>query len=170
MSVCHERSSLSNQDAEKGQECDISGLLEMLEAVTDRRSKRGRIYGLVFLLAASLVAVLAGATNFRQIHDQIADFPQPLLAKLGAKWCYFRGRFGWPSERTIRRVLENIDADELDRVAGAWLLRNVRDDDGALRHPRRDDPTVHHRTMAATRTHPGPDPAHNSLTSRRHVG
>jgi predicted transposase YbfD/YdcC len=83
---------------------------------------------LVFLLAASLVAVLAGATNFRQISDQIADFPQSLLARLGARWCYFRGVFGWPSERTIRRVLENIDASELDRAVGAWLYKNARDD------------------------------------------
>jgi predicted transposase YbfD/YdcC len=100
----------------------------MLEEVTDRRSRRGRIYGLVFVLAASLVAVLAGATNFRQISDQIADFPQSLLAKLGAKWCYFRDVFGWPSERTIRRVLEDIDADELDRAVGVWLYENARGD------------------------------------------
>jgi len=119
-------------DTEDGQECDITGLLQMLGKVKDRRSPRGRIHGLAFLLAASLVAVLAGATNFRQIRDQIADFPQSLLAKLGSKWCYFRGMFGWPSERTIRRVLENIDADELDRVVGEWLRHNVRDHGEAL--------------------------------------
>jgi hypothetical protein len=83
---------------------------------------------LVFVLAASLVAVLAGATNFRQISDQIVDLPQSLLAKLGAKWCWFRGVFGWPSERTIRRVLEDIDAGELDRIVGAWLHTNARRD------------------------------------------
>jgi predicted transposase YbfD/YdcC len=133
VSVCHGESSLSNEDAPKGNECDISGLLEMLGTVTDRRSRRGRIYELAFLLAASLVAVLAGATNFRQISDQIADFPQSLLAKLGTKWCHFRRVFGWPSEPTIRRVLENIDANELDRVAGAWLRQNARGDgEGAL--------------------------------------
>lgn len=128
MSVCHGSFSLSNLDDPTGRECDISSLLDMLGTVTDRRSRRGRVYGLVFLLAASLVAVLAGATNFRQISDQIADIPQSLLAKLGAKWCYFRGVFGWPSERTIRRVLENIDADEFDRVIGAWLYANARGD------------------------------------------
>jgi predicted transposase YbfD/YdcC len=133
VSVCHGSSLLSNADDSTGQECDISGLLETLGTVTDRRSRRGRIYGLVFLLAASLIAVLAGATNFRQISDQIADLPQSLLAKLGAKWCYFRGAFGWPSERTIRRVLENIDADELDRAVGAWLYKNARgDSEGGL--------------------------------------
>jgi predicted transposase YbfD/YdcC len=128
VSVCHGLSSLSNADNSTGQEYDISGLLETLGRVKDRRSRRGRIYGLAFLLAASLVAVLAGATNFRQISDQIADLPQSLLSKLGAKWCYFRGMFGWPSERTIRRVLENVDADELDRAVGAWLHKNARAD------------------------------------------
>jgi len=87
----------------------------------------------VSLLAVSLVAVLAGASNFRQIADQVADLPQSLLWKLGAKWCYFRCVFGWPSERTIRRVLENIDADELDLLAGEWLRERAhRDADGVL--------------------------------------
>jgi predicted transposase YbfD/YdcC len=82
-------------------------------------------------LAVSLVAVLAGASNFRQIGDQVADLSQSLLCKLGARWCYFRRGFGWPSERTIRRVLENIDADELDLLMGTWLReRACRDADG----------------------------------------
>jgi hypothetical protein len=89
-------------DAEDGRECDISGLLEMLGTVKDRRSPRGRIYGLAFVLAASLVAALAGATNFRQIRDQISDFPQSLPAQLGAKWCYFRRVFGLQPIRCSR--------------------------------------------------------------------
>ena len=106
--------------------CDISSLLEMLGRVTDRRSRRGRVYGLIFVLAASLVAVLGGASNFRQIADQVADFPQPLLRKLGARWCYFRGRFRRPSEKTIRLTLTNIDADQLDTVVGEWLRNRAK--------------------------------------------
>src|SRR5438874_10117037 len=106
VSVCHGFSSLSNT-ADGEEECDISSLLDVLGQVKDRRSPQGRVYELVFILAVSLVAVLAGASNFRQVGDQVADFPQSLLRKLGAKWCYFRGMFGWPSERTIRRVLED---------------------------------------------------------------
>jgi uncharacterized protein YjeT (DUF2065 family) len=51
---------------------------------------RGRMYESVLILAVSLVAVLAGASNFRQIADQVADFPRSLLRRLGAKWCHFR--------------------------------------------------------------------------------
>jgi len=105
----------------------------MLAKVADRRSRQGRMYELVFLLAVSLVAVLAGASNFRQIGGQVADLPQSLLRKLGAKWCYFRGVFGWPSEPTIRRALENIDADELDLLTGTWLReRACRDAEGMM--------------------------------------
>ncbi|MGH3783621.1 MAG: ISAs1 family transposase [Pseudonocardiaceae bacterium] len=105
----------------------------MLAKVNDRRSRQGRMYELVFLLAVSLVAVLAGASNFRQIGDQVADLPQSLLRKLGAKWCYFRCVFGWPSEPTIRRALENIDADELDLLTGAWLReRACRDTESMM--------------------------------------
>src|SRR2546430_14996496 len=90
------------------------------------------MYGLVFLLAASLAAVLAGATNFRQIRDQIADFPQSLLAKLGAKWCHFRRVFGWPSERTIRRGLGDIGWGGLGSGGGAWVRGNGRGDGGGV--------------------------------------
>jgi hypothetical protein len=59
----------------------------MLGQVVDRRSPRGKVYGLVFVLAASLVATLAGATDFQSIADQVAEFPQSLLRKLGGVWC-----------------------------------------------------------------------------------
>ncbi len=125
MSVCQQSSSLSTA-ADDEQEWNISSLVEMLEKVPDPRSTRGRIYQLSFILAVSLVAVLAGASSFRQIRDQVADMPQSLLRKLGGRWCYFRCLFGWPSERTIRRVLENIDAATLDQAVGGWLLTRAR--------------------------------------------
>jgi Transposase DDE domain len=52
--------------------------------------------------------------------------PQSLLAKLGGTWCFFRRRFGYPSERTIRRILENIDAAAVDRIVGTWLRSALR--------------------------------------------
>ena len=79
MSVCHGSLPLVDAGEVGAQECDISGLLDVLGKVKDRRGRRGRVYELVFILAASVVAVLAGASNFRQISDQVADFPQSLL-------------------------------------------------------------------------------------------
>lgn len=65
VSVCQGFSWLSTAADEDARECDISGLLEMLGKVPDPRSARGRIYELSFILAVSLVAVLAGASSFR---------------------------------------------------------------------------------------------------------
>src|SRR5262249_35815339 len=128
VSVCQGFTSLSTAAEEEYEECDISGLLEMLKNVPDRRGARGRIYPLSFVLGVSLVATLAGASNFRQIRDQAADMSPSLLRKLGGTWCYFRCRVGYPSECTVRRVLQGIDAAELDRVSGAWLRANARRD------------------------------------------
>ncbi|HWC83551.1 MAG TPA: hypothetical protein VG756_26640 [Pseudonocardiaceae bacterium] len=50
-------------------------LLNMLGEVVDRGGPRGTVYGLVFVLAASLVAVLAGAKNLQEIAGHVADFP-----------------------------------------------------------------------------------------------
>lgn len=127
--MCHDPLPTSDPHERTEDECDISGLLDVLETVTDRRDPRGLIHGQAFLLAAALVAMLAGATNFRQIAGQAADLPQSMLRKLGAQWCYFTQRFLWSSLSTFRRVLENIDADELDRVVGLWLLKNAHPND-----------------------------------------
>jgi hypothetical protein len=123
---------LSNAADFRSDECDISGLLAALGAVPDPRNPRGRIYGLTFLLAASLVAVLAGAKTFMAIARQIRDLSPSLLAKLGGPWCYFRQGFRFPDEKTIRMLLTELDAGELDQVFGDGLFRNVRRDEGAL--------------------------------------
>jgi predicted transposase YbfD/YdcC len=100
----------------------------MLGRLTDPRSPQGKRHELVFVLAAAVVAVLAGAVNYRQIAAQIADLPQSLLAQLGARWCWFRQRHAWPSEPTVRRVLQDVDAAELDLLVGAWLFERARKD------------------------------------------
>jgi predicted transposase YbfD/YdcC len=112
---------------------DICALLEMLGRLSDPRSPRGKRHTLVFAVACAVVAVLAGAGNFRQLGSQVADLPQSLLAKLGAEWNWFTLRHDAPSEATLRRVLCDIDADELDLLVGAWLHERARrDDDGLL--------------------------------------
>jgi predicted transposase YbfD/YdcC len=111
----------------------VSCLLRALDSAKEQRKPRGRIYRLVFVLATSLVAVLAGATNFRQIADQVADFPQELLEKLGGRWCHFRGSYRTPSKETVRRVFESVDADHLDMIVGRWLHEHApRNSDGIL--------------------------------------
>lgn len=101
---------------------DISSLLTMLGRVPDPRDPRGRIYSLSFVLAATLVATLAGAKCLRELGGRIADLPQPLLACLGAPFDHFRGIRRAPSEKTVRVLLKEIDVDALDVAFGAWLF------------------------------------------------
>lgn len=62
---------------------EVPGLLEVLAQVPDPRKRRGRRYLLVFVLAVAVACVLAGAKNFREIGDQVADLPQEVLRRLG---------------------------------------------------------------------------------------
>ena len=132
MSVSHSLSDPSNPKAGGDYaEADISSLLTMLSLLPDPRSRRGRRHSLVFVLAVSVVAVLAGACGFRQIAGQAADLPQSLLAKLGGKWNWYTLSYSWPSRSVIRRVLIGIDAQALDVLVGTWLsARADRDEDG----------------------------------------
>jgi hypothetical protein len=63
----------------------VPGLIEMLAQVLDPRRKRGRRYGLVFMLAVAAVCAMAGARTFREAGDQAADLPQEVLARLGGR-------------------------------------------------------------------------------------
>jgi predicted transposase YbfD/YdcC len=107
-------------------DADISSLLAMLASVPDPRSPQGIQHFLEFVLAVCVVAMLAGARNYREIASHAADIPQPLLRKLGASWNWFRHRCKYPSESTIRNVLTRIDAAGLDMITGAWLSAQAR--------------------------------------------
>jgi predicted transposase YbfD/YdcC len=105
----------------------------MLSLVDDPRSAQGKRHELNFVLAVAVVATLAGAKNYAEMGRRAADLSQELLAKLGAKWDYFNGVYLAPSESTLRRVLEDVDADQLDTAVGAWLFERAhRDPDGEL--------------------------------------
>jgi DDE_Tnp_1-associated len=90
VSFLHSAYGSSSPDAcatgDKGTEdADISSLLGMLASVTDPRSPQGIQHILEFVLAVCVVAMLAGAKNYREIAGHAADVPQPLLRKLGRR-------------------------------------------------------------------------------------
>lgn len=131
MSSCHSACGPSSPDAratgnEGAEDADISSLLGMLVSVTDPRSPQGIQHMLEFVLAVCVVAMLAGAKNYREIAGHAADLPPALLKKMGAEWSWFRLRYKYPSESTIRNVLTRVDAAELDRITGVWLFAQAR--------------------------------------------
>lgn len=53
---------------------------------------------------------------------------QELLKRLGCRWRPSDGRWISPSEPTIRRTLQSVDADELDTELGEWMAEQVDGD------------------------------------------
>lgn len=96
------------------------GLLAVLETVFDVRKARGKRHPMQYVLAVCLCATLTGAKNFVAIAQWAADQSRETLIRLGAKY----GRP--PSERTIRRVLTQVDVQEIDEKTGCWVAQHTR--------------------------------------------
>lgn len=113
-------------DYEDFPDADISELLDMLRQVPEFRAERGREYDLSFILAVCVVATLAGAKNSREIATVASGICQCQLMMMGARWDYFRNCYRYPRRTVIWMVLGKIDAAELDRITGKWLLAQAR--------------------------------------------
>lgn len=90
-----------------------AALLAALRRVPDPRDRRGIRHPLTAILAVAACAVVAGARSFRAIADWVADTCPALRAPLGVTT-------DPPAESTIRRTLQRLDGNGLDRVLGAW--------------------------------------------------
>jgi hypothetical protein len=96
------------------------GLIEMLRTLVDPRKRRGVRHPLVTVVAISVCAALSGARGFKAVAEWAKDLSRDTLRRLGSQ----RGHP--PSEPTIRRVLQKLDADRLDVEIGRWLLAQGR--------------------------------------------
>jgi len=92
------------------------GLMDLLQQVTDPRRPRGVRHPVVTVVAIAVCAALAGARSFNAIAQWAQGLSREALRRLGAT------RWTPPSEPTIRRVLQQLDADRLDAQLGQWLL------------------------------------------------
>ena len=110
-----------NVDLDDGSIGGPGGLLERLRVMRDPRSRHGRRHALAGVLAIAAAAVLAGARSYTAIAEFAREVPQPTLARLGIWQRPYASWYVAPSETTLRRVLQQLDADELDRVVGGWL-------------------------------------------------
>lgn len=90
-------------------------LLEALAVVTDPRARRGVRHRFATILGVAVCAVLAGARSYLAIAEWAGDLTPSVRLRLGL------GRRRAPAESTIRRVLQRVDDEQLDRVVSAWL-------------------------------------------------
>ena len=95
-------------------------LREVLEWVADPRDRRGVRHALTAVLCLAVVGVLAGCRTLGAMREHVADLGPDDLGDLDLK----EGR-ALPSESTIRRVLERVNADDLDARVSSWLRTRV---------------------------------------------
>lgn len=105
-----------------------SGLLDRLQRLEDPRKRRGIRHSLISTLAVAICAVLSGARSFVAIGEWSAELPQDLLKRLGCRFHPEKRIYIHPSEPTLRRHLQNIDAAKLDEIINKWLTEQTDPD------------------------------------------
>jgi len=105
----------------------VEGLVEEIKKLTDPRSGQGKRHPLETVLSISVCAVIFGARSFRAIGDWSQSLTRKVLIRFGSD------RDCPPSEPTIRRVIQSIDAEEFDKKIGEWLLkRSIINSDSSI--------------------------------------
>jgi hypothetical protein len=94
------------------------GLMDLLQTLVDPRKPRGVRHPVVTIVAIAVCAALSGARSFCAIAQWAQGLSREALRQLGSK------RRTPPSEPTIRRVLQRLDADRLDAQIGQWQVRH----------------------------------------------
>ena len=85
-------------------------LLAMLSEVPDPRRAEGKLYALAPVLLFAVLAMLAGAKSYRQIHSFIKLHRERLNAAFGLGWRRA------PAYTSIRFILQGLDAADLERA------------------------------------------------------
>lgn len=94
----------------------VPQLMTALGLVTDPRSPRGIRHSLRSVLTIAVLAALAGSVSFREIGDYATDLSQDTLRRVAARWCSRRRRWLAPSESTLRRTMQDLEADAFDAL------------------------------------------------------
>jgi len=96
-------------------------LIRILMSLPDCRKRRGIRHDQTAILAVAICAVLSGARSFLAIAQWARRCEQNHLRRLGFRRNGRSGRYQPPSEATIRRVLNGIDAEQVDRALTGWV-------------------------------------------------
>jgi len=114
---------LVHVDLDDGSVTGPDGLLERLKTLTDPRAPRGKRHQLAGLLAIAAAAVLGGARSSTAIAEAATELQAATLARLGCWRRPYSDCWIPPSEATLRRTLQRVDADALEGVVGDWLAQ-----------------------------------------------
>ncbi len=126
-------------------------LIEILKMLHDPRCKRGVRHRNLSIIAIAICSVICGCRGYTAIAQWAKHCSQKMLSML---WCKKKDHvYIPPSEPTIRRQLQRIDADEVDMAISDWFRQlcsgNAIGIDGkTLKGARRPDGTKVHLLSA----------------------
>jgi len=86
----------------------LVSLLEVLRSVPDHRRREGKRFDLATVLLYAILAVVAGANSYRQMHEFIRIHRQRLNEAFGLELPYS------PSYTGLRLILQGVDAEALE--------------------------------------------------------
>jgi hypothetical protein len=96
-------------------------LIRVLMSLPESRKRRGIRHDQTAVLAVAICAVLGGARSYVAIAEWAKRCEQNQLRRLGLRRTGRTGLYQPPSEATIRRVLQGIDAEQVDRALTGWV-------------------------------------------------
>jgi hypothetical protein len=110
-----------------GAEGQIVDLRQVWAQITDPRDRRGRRHSVVVILALVQAAVVSGATTFAAIRHWIGAVPQHVLAGVDTRRDPRTGLYQAPHPDTVCRVLEQVNAAEVDAAYARYRAAQLSD-------------------------------------------
>jgi hypothetical protein len=102
------------------------GLMERLEELKDLRGRQGKHHPMKAVLAISILAGFAGMKSYLAMEDFADKLTQEERKLLGCKYDDWETlSYLAPSDSTFRRVLKQVDAEELDSIIGKWTAEQI---------------------------------------------
>jgi hypothetical protein len=98
------------------------GLIDHLRTVADPRMKRGIRHRMLSMLTVAVCAVLSGAKSYIAIGEWAKRSSQDMRKRMGCRFDNTTRLFVAPSEPTLRRTLQSVDALALDTAVSQWLI------------------------------------------------
>ena len=98
-------------------------LIEVLMSLPESRKRRGIRHDQTAVLALAICAVLGAARSYVAIAEWAKRCDQNHLRRLGFRRNARTRLYQAPSEATIRRVLQGIDAEQVDLALTGWVSR-----------------------------------------------
>ncbi len=98
------------------------GLIDYLRTVPDPRMKRGVRHRMLSVLTVAVCAVLSGAKSYIAIGEWAERTTQDMRKRMGCRFDKKTAFFITPSEPTLRRTMQAVDAVALDTAVSQWLI------------------------------------------------